>query len=374
MRHGIEQRGHRPLVTRGDLRHLARGEDTVVHAVVALGEEHVTADLAAEEDAVLAHLALEMRVTGLPHDGHAAVLADLVRQHLRGLDVEDDLGARMPPQQITREQDEDQVRLVPAAALVDHADAIGVAVPRQPEVGARLEDLLLQVDHVVGIFRIGQVIREAPVRVTMQLDDVAAEPAQQRRPVHARDAVAGVGHHFQRTLEPHDLGHDVEVIVARAARRQRARARGERAALDGVPQALDLLLGQRRGAGVHHLHAVVLDGVVAAGDVRAAVELPVRGGEIEDGRGDGPDVHDVEARRPRALDEAGCEPAGRLAVVLADGDRASPVAGDQGAVGASDEPEDLGIDVGADAAAHVIGAEDVGIEHALLSRAYHAVR
>ena len=76
---------------RGDLHDLGGGEDPVVDAVVALGEEHVAAHLAAQQDAVLPHLALEMRVPRLPHDGDAAVRQDVLDQGLRALHVEDDL-------------------------------------------------------------------------------------------------------------------------------------------------------------------------------------------------------------------------------------------------------------------------------------------
>src|SRR5207244_10809441 len=92
--------------------------------VVALREEHVATDLAPEQDPVLAHLALEVRVAGLPHDGHAAVRADVVHEHLRRLHVEDDLASGMALQEITGEEHEDQVRLVTPPALVDHADAV----------------------------------------------------------------------------------------------------------------------------------------------------------------------------------------------------------------------------------------------------------
>src|SRR5262249_57909539 len=99
--------------------------------------------------------------------------------------------------------------------------------------------------------------------------------------------------------------------------------------------------------------------MVAAGDVGAAVELPVRGGEVENRRGHGADVDDVDSRRARALDETHLEPGRRLAIVLTDGDGAPALSADQRAVGAADETEDLGIDVGADAPTDVIGAEDV---------------
>src|SRR5262250_3395453 len=76
---GVARRGG------GQLDDLAGGEDAVVDAIVVLGEEHVAAHLAAEQDLVVPHLALEVRMAGLPHDGHAAVLADVVDQGLRRL-------------------------------------------------------------------------------------------------------------------------------------------------------------------------------------------------------------------------------------------------------------------------------------------------
>src|SRR5438105_15090204 len=77
--------------------------------------------------------------------------------------------------------------------------------------------------------------------------------------------------------------------------------------------------------------------MVRAGDVGAAVELPGGGGEIEDRRGDGADVDDVDAGRARALDEARLERGGRLAVVLTYGDRAPASVVDERASRAYDE-------------------------------------
>src|ERR687891_486982 len=92
----LEQAGGRARLAGDDLPDLASGQQAVVHPVVALGEEHVAADLAAEQGLVVAHLALEVRVAGLPHHGHPAVALDVLYQRLRGLHVEDDLGAGMP--------------------------------------------------------------------------------------------------------------------------------------------------------------------------------------------------------------------------------------------------------------------------------------
>ena len=78
MRHCVEQPRQRLAGARGELDDLAGGEDAVVDAVVVFGEEHVAADLAPQQDPVLAHLPLEVGVAGLPHDRHAAVRADVV--------------------------------------------------------------------------------------------------------------------------------------------------------------------------------------------------------------------------------------------------------------------------------------------------------
>src|SRR5262249_25958195 len=114
-----------------------------------------------------------------------------------------------------------------------------------------------------------------------------------------------------------------------------------------------------------HLDAVVLDGIVTARDVGTPVELPVRGGEVEDGRGRLADVHHVDAGRPYARHEAALELAGRLAVVLAHGDGAPAAPADERGVGATHLLEHVRVDVGAHAPADVIGAEDVRVQHAV---------
>ena len=57
----------------------------------------------------------------------------------------------------------------------------------------------------------------------------------------------------------------------------------------------------------------------------------------------------------RAADES--------AIVLPHGDRPPPAPADEGAVGGAHQAEDVGIDVVADAATNVVGAEDVWIQH-----------
>jgi len=102
---------------------------------------------------------------------------------------------------------------------------------------------------------------------------------------------------------------------------------------------------------------------VAARDVRPAVELPVRGGEVQDWCRHEADIHDVDAGGTNTGHEGRSQVSRRLTVVLADRDDAPTVAADQRRVGASDVLEYPGIDVAADASTHVVSAEDVRIQH-----------
>src|SRR5206468_7444501 len=69
----VEVGGDGPGVPGDQLENLARGEDAVVHGVPVLAEEHVPRDLAPEQDAVLAHLALQVGMPRLPHHGLATM-------------------------------------------------------------------------------------------------------------------------------------------------------------------------------------------------------------------------------------------------------------------------------------------------------------
>ena len=89
----------------------------------------------------------------------------------------------------------------------------------------------------------------------------------------------------------------------------------------------------------------------------------MRRGEVQDRRRHEADVYDVEPGREHALDEASLQGVGGPPVVLADGDPAPAVPADERAVGRTDQTEDVGRDVAADEAAHVVGAEHVRIEH-----------
>ena len=299
----------------------------------------------------------------LPHHGHATVRPDVVDQRLRGLHVEDDLGARVALQEVAGEQDQDEIGLVTAAALVHDAHAIGVAVVGDAEIGADLDDSGLEVHDIRRVLRVGEVMGKAAVRLAVELDDPTPDAAQELRRVEPGDAVARVDDDRETAPEADHPADRGEVVVAGAPRVEGPVALLEVAALGERTEELDLLLRERRRAPVNHLHAVVRDRVVAPRDVGAAVELPVGGGEVEDRRRHDADVHHVDAGGADALDEPRLQRLRRRAVVLPDGDPAPGLSPNQRAVRAADLTEHVGVDVPTDDAAHVVGAEHVRVEH-----------
>src|SRR5207247_362152 len=165
------------------------------------------------------------------------------------------------------------------------------------------DDPGLEVHDVRRILRVGEVMGEPAVRFTVELDDLAADAAQELRRVEPGDTVARVDHDREASREADHPAQRGEVVVAGALRVEGPVALLEVAALGERAEELDLLLREWRRAPVDHLHAVVRDRVVAPRDVGSAVELPVRGGEVEDRRRHEAAVHQVDDALAPALHE-----------------------------------------------------------------------
>ena len=248
------------------------------------------------------------------------------------------------------------------AALVDDEAAVGVAVERQPDVGAGLPHLGLQVGHVRRLDRVGLVVREGAVELVVHRRDVEVEVAE-----HGRCGVPGhpaVGVHDDR--EPpaghrRQLQQELRIVLEEVALRDAARPARRRA---GHPR--------RRGrvpaspvstpsgtACAHILMLVVLGRVVARGEHGAGEALERPGGEVElVGRRE-PDQRHVGAGGGRSLGEgAGHARRGGPHVVPHDRRRS----GGPGHLykGAADGTGELVVDLVGDGAPHVVRLEDGG--------------
>ena len=254
----------------------------------------MAAELTGEQGARFLELGLHVRVAGAPHDGSATVLADHVVQVPRALHVVDDVGSRIAADDVLSEQHEQLVRPDDLAGRCNHAKAVTVAVEGETDIGLLVLHHVDQVPQVLGLCRVRVVIGEVAVDVAVQRHDLAAELLEQSRrqltghtiaAVH--DNLAGLGHH-------HALQYPVQVMVVQVHLLDLTLAVRQLVIVQTSLQALDALFGQRL-AGDHHLQAVVVRRVVAAGDHDAGAGIQRVGGEVEKRRRHLADVDHVAA-------------------------------------------------------------------------------
>ena len=218
------------------------------------------------------HLGLDQAVAGLPHQRLAAELGDAVVQHLRRLHVGDDRRAGLLAQHGYRQNGQKLIAPDHAALAVDRADAVAVAVESHSEIEVVVGDKPLQVGEILFFGRIGMMVGEIAVylgedRVVLtrqqlhELLDHAARRAVARVPADPEGA-AGIARHQPADIIVLDIGvgdgassPSFPVAVRRHA-----------------AQFLDVL-AEKRQVLKHHLEAVILGGIVAAGYLDAAIHF-----------------------------------------------------------------------------------------------------
>ena len=154
-------------------------------------------DLAPEQRTLGAHARLEEGVPDAVSERHAPGPRDRVRDRARGADVVQDRLAGVPAQQRLGKQRREEVSVDERAPVVDEEAAVRIAVPRDAEVGAGLEDALDDHAPVLGQERVGLVLGEVPVGRPEGLDQLEVQALEQRPHHRARHAVAAVEHDLQ---------------------------------------------------------------------------------------------------------------------------------------------------------------------------------
>ena len=333
----------------------------VVESIPAFDEEHVTAHLAREQGAALLQPGLDERMAGLPHAGRAAMLADPRREVARALHVVDDLGARLARQHVLREQHQLPVGIDDAAVRRDHAEPVAVAVEGESQFGPLPAHRGDEVAEVLRLRGIGVMVGEAAVDVAVELDDLAAEPAIEFPRGRAGDAVAAIDRDLHRAREARIRNDAQQVGLAHIGTAVPPRSAGEIPFFDAAPQALDVFAGER-DAVEHHLQAVVLGGIVAAGHGDCAAAAQFVRGEIGDRRGAHPDLCNVDPACAQAGHQRRGELRAGVAPIAPDGDfhRADALAAraQLAAERAADELDAFRGQRLADNAADVVGLED----------------
>ena len=266
----------------------------VVKAKPALLEENVAAHFAAQRRIEFLHARLDERMPRFVHHRPPARRHNGWGQLLRAFHVEHDGAAGHAGQHILCKQHHLPVGVDHIAVLGDDAQAIAVAIKGQTELGISFAQDAPDIFEVFQFARVGMVVGKVAIDGAEQFDDFAAGGAEDGGGRSACHAVAAIDHDFQGTREP-DVAHDVLPIGGQYIGCLHAAAGLwlPAFAFDSLAQRLDVVAVDG-SALQHHLEAVVVLGIVAAGNLDTAVAQRVRG-KVKHGRGRQADVDHLRA-------------------------------------------------------------------------------
>jgi hypothetical protein len=208
------------------------------------------------------------------------------------------------------------------------------------------------------------VVREVAVDVAVDHVMLARQPCREDLRHVARRAVARVPHHLQRAVAAIPVAqHACRVVLGDVVLAVVAGGRGRHhVAVPRHPPELDDLRAVERLAGEHHLEAVVVRRVVAAGDHRGAVRLQRVVGEIQHRRRHQPDADHFQPAGPQPGDQLRLQVGRGQAPVIADRHRLAPGPDQHRAEAAADRERILRRERLADDAADVVFAQYGGVE------------
>ena len=261
-----------------------REQGVVVAPPIGRVEEPVAALLEAGDRVALPDLRLDVGMAGLAdhHLGTGRRQLGVVVVEPGALDVDHHLAARVAGGDPAGDQQAELVGEDLPPLIVDHADPVAVAVDADADIGGRGQNRLADVVQEGDIFRVRVVPLEIPIRCAVELDHLAAEPAEQYRREPVAGAVAGGDHHLERPLQPDAADQVVEIEREQPVERLVVPgALDERAALDDPLEVADAVRAERRRQPVGELQPGPGVLVVARGHRGAALAAEMMLGEID---------------------------------------------------------------------------------------------
>src|SRR6266699_3563163 len=343
-----------------DAKQPRRSVERVVESIKSLGEEHVPGHLARNRRSGLVHLLLDERVSRLPHDGDSACVLDGFRQCLGCLHVENDyLALPRARQHVARIHDQDVVPPNYLAGVVDHTDAVRVAIERNADVGVVL---FHGGDEILDVFRdsrIRVVIRKRAVALAEQKARLDAELRKELWRNKGARSVATIENDHQVAREFPDVCRNVvDVAVDDLLVAKRALPAWEFARDSELIEVL--YISAVNGAGCEtKLESVVLGRIVGAGDLDSADHIQIVLGPVgERGRNDS-DVHHVDAACEQPRHQRSMQSFSAWPVIAPDGERTlHALFGQERGVRASDCRGDFFGEILSGDAADVVLAKD----------------
>ena len=169
-----------------------------VVAIEVVPEIVVSGHLAAEYRVQLAHARLEERMPHAIHHGFAAIFRRDVLDGIAGAQIVDDRRARLLQEERLGKQRRHEIAGNELAVFVDEKAPIGVAVPGDADLRARVCHTGDDVAAVLFNQRVGFVSGEGAVDREAQSVDLAGERLEELGRGQAGHAASGVEHDLER--------------------------------------------------------------------------------------------------------------------------------------------------------------------------------
>lgn len=298
----------------------------------------------------------------LIHERAAAETGDFTVHPLAAFDVADDGRTGVAGENIARKDEHQHVAEDGLAVFIDGADAVGIAIEADTEVGAGFADFGGEGGEIFGSGGVRVVMGEVTVHVGEQGDDVTVEAGEDPFDDGAGGAITGIDDDlaFSGELE---LMDDL-VDVGRDGVGGGEYSGGGEVVL-GFGEAADGLniIAVEGGGAAEDFATVVVRRVMAAGDDDRAVGLCIEGREVEHGRGHDADVGDCRAGGEEALEKGPVEARGGEAAIAAEEEPGTGLALEKRPNRAAEVSGGIRGEVPAGDPANVAFAKDRGIEH-----------
>ncbi len=261
-------------------------------------EEDMAAHFAGQRAINLFHLGLDQAVAGFPHQRRAAQLADAIKQRLAGLHIGNDRRAGQGGQHRLRQYGHQLIAPHHAAQPIDSADPVRIAIKGHAKITALLGHHALQIGQI-GLNRgIGVMIGEIAVHIREQQMMGAGQDACQLFHHRPGNAIAAIPGNVER-LPAKIAGQRRDIAVHDV---QRAAT-----AVSGFPITGRCHFAHAANIGAvkgpilqHHLAAVPVGRIVAAGHHQAGIGIQFKHAEIQHRRGAQADFDHIAARRHQA--------------------------------------------------------------------------
>ena len=263
----------------------------------------------------------------------------------------------MACQRVLRKQHQLAVWKNDLAIFRDQAEAVAIAIERQADFGIGFLQAADQILQIFRVRRIGVMVREMPIDFAEQLNHFAAERAVQIAGEGTGDAIAAIDRDFHWPRQFYVAGYPLQVRFTDVVRPITAAALRDSAVFDGLVQRLDRL-AMNCFTFEHHLEAVVIRRVVAAGDHDAGLRFQHMGAEIHHWCRHHPQIDHVDASGLQPGCERGRQFRPGQAAIAADDDGFPAFRKNSRAECLADTLRDRRVQRTADDAANVVGLED----------------